>query len=98
MYMNIPRFGTNSYSLSHSLSLSHSPAERTEEDIELIYDELIHIGPFRHLSNAVSRNTILCSLSFLPFSSSACYMCFLGEERTFCVCTTRALQEGREIW
>ena len=46
-------------SLSLSLSLSTcSPAERTEEDIELIYDELIHIGPFRHLSNAVSLTII----------------------------------------
>ena len=35
-------------------SIPCSPAERSEEDVELIYDELIHIGPFRHLSNAVS--------------------------------------------
>ena len=45
------------HNLMHTHSLTYSPAERTEEDIELIYDELIHIGPFRHLSNAVSLNT-----------------------------------------
>lgn len=33
----------------------YSPATRTEEDIELIYDELLHIRALRHLSNAVSR-------------------------------------------
>ena len=31
-----------------------SPAERSSEDTELIYDELLHVRAFRHLSNAVS--------------------------------------------
>ena len=49
---------TFSLSLSLSLSLSISlhlarPSERTDDDIQLIYEELLHVKPFGHLSNAV---------------------------------------------
>ena len=55
-----------SHSLSFDLLLSlSSPAERTEEDIELIYEELIHIGAFRHLSNAVSSPHLVLYLIIL---------------------------------
>ena len=33
----------------------HRPSERTDEDIQLIYDELLHVKAFSHLSNAVSN-------------------------------------------
>lgn len=38
------------------------PAERTDEDIQLIYDELLHVKAFGHLSNAVSATFSGCQL------------------------------------
>ena len=36
--------------------MSHSPAERTEEDLDNIFEELQNVRAFGHLSNAVSTN------------------------------------------
>ena len=41
-------------------TLNKEPSERTEEDIELVYEELLNVRAFRHLSNAVKRELAAC--------------------------------------
>lgn len=36
-------------------SLARSPGQRTDEELELIFEELLHIKAVAHLSNSVSR-------------------------------------------
>ena len=40
--------------------LKKEPSERTEEDIELVYEELLNVRAFWHLSNAVKRELATC--------------------------------------
>lgn len=47
--------------------LLHSPSERTEEDVDMIYEELMNVRACRHLSNAVSRSFVKSqTLRLLP--------------------------------
>lgn len=43
------------FELIYSLFLRCSPSERTAEDLEIIYEELLHIKALAHLSTTVSR-------------------------------------------
>lgn len=47
------------------LDYHHScrPKGRTEEDIAVIYDELLQVKAFAHLSNAVSIYIVLCTVT-----------------------------------
>lgn len=40
--------------------LGKEPSERSEEDIELVYEELLNVRAFWHLSNAVKRELAAC--------------------------------------
>lgn len=40
------------------LLLLFSPSQRTAEDIEVIYEELLHVKAAAHLSTSVSRDSL----------------------------------------
>lgn len=64
-----------------------SPAARTEEDIELIYEELLHIRALRHLSNAVKRQISACAnLEYVKKSGKYCKLICVCMCMCVCVC------------
>lgn len=48
-------------------SCSCSPGQRTDEELDLIFEELLHIKAVAHLSNSVSLPLPVCWL-YLPFT------------------------------
>lgn len=62
--------------ISFTCLLFFSPAERTADDLEIIYEELLHIKALSHLSTTVSTTVEPC---FSP-SDYCCRMIFIDAQ------------------
>lgn len=57
-----------------------SPGQRTDEELDLIFEELLHIKAVAHLSNSVSPQTPPPPTHTLPLSPEASSSCDCSEE------------------
>ena len=51
---------------AHDLLFHSRPKDRTAEDIQLIYEELLHVKAFNHLSNAVRETHMYRASVLIP--------------------------------